>query len=70
MVGARPPARIWAWAPGTSRTSRVAAGGGMGAERSGGGGPVGMSPKRFSTCASTSRARTRPLTARNISVGT
>ena len=43
---------------------------GSGAGLSGGRGPAGIAPKRFSTWASTSLARTCPLTARNISLGT
>ena len=70
IVGANPPMKIWAWAPGTVSTSRVAAGAGGGVWFAAGTGPAGTAPNRRSTSASTSAAFTLPLTASTMPDGT
>ncbi len=62
--------RIWAWAPGTTRTSRHAAGAGGAGGFATGTGPGGISPKSRRACASTSAVVMRPLTASTMPPGT
>jgi hypothetical protein len=70
MAGARPPMKIWAWAPGTFRASRVAEGAGAPVVLGSGTGAEGSAPKRRSARARTSAALTLPLTASTIPPGT